>query len=141
MGNLSEHFNNKDFACLCPACRGEYKVHLGLVGALEQIGDHFRKKVRISSAFWCDTYYEKLDKKSKRSFHTMGKAAHIYIDGISPQVLFKYAETVPELRGMVFYPKEKFIHIDTRAGDPIRLVKEGNDYIQLTPEKRSKYEL
>ena len=141
MGNLSEHFNNKDFACRCPACKGEYRVHLGLVGALEQIGGHFRKRVRIQSAFWCDDFWEKLKRSSKKSFHTKGKAAHITMDGVSPQDLFKYAETIPELRGMVFYPKENYIHIDTRPGDPVRLVKEGSDYLPLTSEKRARYGL
>lgn len=140
MGNLSEHFNHKDFACRCPECKGEYRVHLGLVGALEQIGGHFRKKVRIDSAYWCDAYHEKLN-KPKRSLHTMGKAVHIHIEGISPQDLFKYAETIPELRGVGFYPKEKWIHIDTRQGNPVRFVKEGSDYLPLTPEKRARYGL
>jgi Peptidase M15 len=140
MGNLSEHFNNKDFACRCPECKGEYKVHLGLVGSLEQIGGHFRKKVRIASAFWCDKFHEK-QAKLKLSLHTKGKAAHIGIDGVSPQDLFKYAETIPELRGMVFYPDKDYIHIDTRQGDPVRLVKEGKDYIPLTSEKRTKHGL
>ena len=25
MGNLSDHFNHKDFACRCPECKGEYE--------------------------------------------------------------------------------------------------------------------
>ncbi|MFH1361059.1 MAG: D-Ala-D-Ala carboxypeptidase family metallohydrolase [bacterium] len=140
MGNLSEHFNNKDFACRCPECRGEYKVHLGLVGALEQIGSHFHKKINIASAFWCDDFHEKQN-KTKRSFHTKGKAAHIFIEGVNAQELFKYAETIPELRGLVFYPQEKFIHVDTRPGDPARTVKEGNNYNALTSDKRAKYGL
>ncbi|PIS30815.1 hypothetical protein COT42_02405 [Candidatus Saganbacteria bacterium CG08_land_8_20_14_0_20_45_16] len=140
MGNLSEHFNNKDFACNCPECRGEYKIHLGLVGALEQIGSHFKKKVRIVSAYWCDAFHEKQN-KPKRSFHTKGKAAHIIIDGTSPQELFKFAETVTELRGLVYYPKEPYIHVDTRPENQARLVKEGSDYLALTPDKREKYGL
>ncbi|MFA6548663.1 MAG: D-Ala-D-Ala carboxypeptidase family metallohydrolase [Candidatus Margulisiibacteriota bacterium] len=140
MGDLSEHFNHKDFACRCRECRDEYRVHLGLVGALEDIGGHFRKKVRVVSAFWCDTFFEKQN-KPKRSLHTMGKAAHINMDGISPQDLFKYAETVPELRGLVFYPNETWIHVDTRQGEPVRLVKEGGEYHPLTAERRAKYGL
>jgi hypothetical protein len=140
MGNLSEHFNHKDFACKCPECKGEYKIHLGLVGALEQIGAHFKKKVKVLSAYWCDAYYEKL-KRERRSSHTQGKAAHIAIDGVSLQELFKYAETIPELRGLGFYPKEDFIHVDTRSGDPVRFVKEGSDYLPLTPDKRAKHGL
>ena len=140
MGDLSSHYNNRDFACRCPECRGEYRVHLGLVGALEQIGAHFRKRVRILSAYWCDAYHEKQN-KTKRSFHTKGKAAHIAIDGVSLQDLFKFAETVPELRGVGLYPKDNFIQVDTRPGDPVRFVKEGSDYHQLTPDKRAKYGL
>ena len=140
MGNLSEHYNNKDFACTCPECRGEYKVHLGLVGALELIGGHFRKKVRIVSGFWCESFFEK-QKKPRVSFHCKGKAAHIMIEGVPPQELFKFAETIPELRGVGFYPNELWIHIDTRPGDPVRFIKEGNDYSPLTTEKRARYSL
>ncbi|MFH1542155.1 MAG: DUF882 domain-containing protein [bacterium] len=140
MGNLSEHYNHKDFACQCPNCRGECKVHLGLVGALEMIGGNFRKKVRVVSAYWCDDYYES-QKRTKKTAHTKGKAAHIKIEGITNQELFKYCETIPELRGVGFYPNADFIHIDTRDGDPVRFVKEGNDYFPLTNEKRARYGL
>ncbi len=141
MGNISEHFNNSDFACKCPVCRGAYRVHLGLIGALEMMGSHFCKKVQVVSGFWCDDFHEKQN-KPKRSFHTKGKAAHIKIEGVSPQDLFKFAETIPELRGLVFYPGQDFIHVDTRQADePIRVVKEGANYVLLTPEKRAKYGL
>ncbi|MFH1826062.1 MAG: DUF882 domain-containing protein [bacterium] len=141
MGNLSEHFNHKDFACPCNRCRGEYRIHLGLVGALEQIGGHFHKKVQVVSGYWCESFYESLQRSGRLSFHVRGKAAHIMIEGIPNQELFKYAETLPELRGVGFYPKENFIHVDTRTGDPVRFVKEGNDYHSLTSEKRSRYGL
>lgn len=140
MGDLSEHYNHKDFICHCPQCKGEYKIHLGLVGALESIGGFFRKKVRIVSAYWCEDFHEKLN-RPKQSFHTKGKAVHIAIDGVPPQEIFKFCETLPELTGIGFYPKETFIHIDTRGGDPVRFVKEGNEYHVLTPEKRSHYGL
>ena len=140
MGNLSEHFSNQDFACQCPECKGAYKIHLGLVGALEQIGAHFKKKVRVLSGYWCDAYEEKLN-KPKISLHNKGKAAHIAVEGVTPQELFKYAETLEELRGVGFYPKEDFVHVDTRPGDPARYVKEGNEYLPLTAEKRAKYGL
>jgi len=140
MGNLSEHFNHKDFVCRCPECKEEYKIHLGLVGALEMLSSHFRKRVRILSGFWCEAYLEKI-KKGRRSFHNSGKAAHIQIDDVSPQEVFKIAETIPELKGVGFYPQENFVHVDTRAGDPVRWVKEGNDYLPLTADKRAKYGL
>lgn len=140
VGNLSDHFNHKDFACQCPDCRGEYKIHLGLVGALELIGEHFRKKVRVVSAYWCESFHEK-HKQTKKSSHLKGKAAHIKIDGVTTQELYKFAETIPELRGMIFYPNADFIHVDTREGEPQRFVKEGSEYVLLTPDKRARYGL
>jgi len=140
MGNLSPHFNHKDFACHCPECKGEYRIHLGLVGALEMISDHFRKNVRIVSGFWCDAYHETLS-RHKRSFHNRGKAVHFWVENVPLPEVFKFAETLPELRGLGFYPKENFIHADTRPGDPVRYVKEGLAYIPLTPDKRAKYGL
>jgi uncharacterized protein YcbK (DUF882 family) len=140
MGDISEHYNNKDFSCHCSECKGEYKVHLGLVGALELLSVHFQKKPRILTGYWCEAYQEKLNKE-RRSYHNMGKAAHIQMDGVSLQELFKFAETIPELRGVGLYPGENLIHVDTRPGDPVRWVKEGKEYLPLTPEKRSKYGL
>ena len=105
MGNLSEHFNHKDFKCNCPQCRGEeFKIHLGLVGALEMIAEHFQKPVKVLAGYWCEDYYESL-KREKISLHVKGKAAHIAIDGVPLNELFKFAETVPELNGIGFYPQ------------------------------------
>ena len=48
MGDLSEHFNHRDFTCHCKQCKWkEFKIHLGLVGFLEQIGTHFDKKMKV----------------------------------------------------------------------------------------------
>ena len=142
MGNLSEHFDQKDFVCRCPECKGqEYKIHLGLIGALEMIAEHFKKKVEVLSGFWCESYYESL-KKDKRSFHLKGKAAHIRIEGVSPAEIFKFAESIPELRGVGLYIKEGFVHVDTRPEEKKGMwVKDGGKYIPLTPEVRRKYNL
>lgn len=142
MGDLSEHFNHKDFVCRCPACRGEeFKIHLGLVGALEQIANHFNKKVIVLSGFWCDAYYESL-KKERRSYHNMGRAVHISIEGASPQDIFKFAESIPELHGIGLYPNEGFVHLDTRPKEKAaQWVKEGSSYNSLSVEKRKQYNL
>ncbi|MFA4967087.1 MAG: DUF882 domain-containing protein [Candidatus Margulisiibacteriota bacterium] len=142
MGDLSEHFNYKDFNCKCPQCKGEgFKIHLGLVGALEMIAEHFQKQVKVISAFWCDDYYESL-KREKVSYHLKGKAVHIAIDGVPPNELFKYAETIPEINGIGLYPQEGFVHLDTRPLEKRDLwVKDGERYIPLTPEKRKQYGL
>jgi uncharacterized protein YcbK (DUF882 family) len=142
MGDLSYYFNHRDFTCKCSACQGkEYKIHLGLVGALELISSHFRKRAKILSGYWCDDYLEKL-KSEKRSYHNYGKAAHIMIDGIPLNELFKFVETIEELFGIGFYPKEGFIHIDTRPKEKAaKWVKDGTNYLPLTQELRNKYNL
>lgn len=140
MGNLSEHFNHQDFACHCSECKKEYRIHLGLVGALEAIADHFQKRPAILSAYWCDAFHEK-KKKEHRSYHAGGKAVHLAIEGVPLVELFKFAETLPELRGLGYYPEENFIHLDTRPKDPAKWVKEGGSYIPLTADKRARYGL
>lgn len=142
MGKLSENFNSEDFKCKCGVCKGEgFKFHLGLVGALEMIAEHFKKKPEVITAFWCEKYFDSL-KKSHKSYHTRGKAAHIRIEGVTLKELFVFAETIPGLNGLGFYPKENFIHIDTRPAEKKEVwVKEGESYSPLTSDKKSLYGL
>lgn len=144
MGNLSEHFNHKDFVCRCTLCRGEYKIHLGLVGALELLAIHFGKIPKIVEAFRCEALGDKYDIPRKNS-HRLGKAAHIKFDGINPADVFKFAETIPEIKGIGYYPDDGFIHIDTRSNekDPERSewVKENGKIFALNQENKAKYGL
>jgi hypothetical protein len=142
MGDLSEHFSHKDFICHCPECKGgEYKIHLGLVGALEMIAEHFQKPVKVVMGYWCEAFNEKL-KKERLSFHVKGKAAHIAIEGVPLNELFRFAETITELHGLGFYPQENFIHVDTRPVErKDAWIKEGERYSPLSTEKRKQYGL
>jgi hypothetical protein len=142
MGDLSYHFNHRDFTCKCSVCQGkEYKIHLGLVGLLEFISEHFRKRINVLSGYWCDAYMEAL-KSEKRSYHNFGKAAHISIPGVTFNELFKFAETVEGIFGIGFYPQKGFVHIDTRPKEKAaKWVKEGNNYLPLTQDLRNKYKL
>ncbi len=142
MGDLSEHFSHRDFRCSCKECRGEgYKIHLGLVGILEAIFEHFQKPVKILSAFWCEAYNEKL-KKEKLSYHVKGKAVHIQVEGVALAEVFKFVETIPEINGLGFAPQEGYLHIDTRPlAKKESWVKEGDRYSPITPEKRKQYGL
>jgi len=144
MGNLSEHFNNRDFACRCGQCRGQLRVHLGLVGALEAISDHFRRVPRVVDAFRCEFYAEKHD-TPKKNAHRMGKAAHIQVEGAGLKDVYLFAKSLPEICGLGFYPSENCIHIDTREtknpGEKDEWVKEGGKIAVLTSDLRSKYGL
>ena len=142
MGNLSDHFNHDDFKCRCDLCKGEeFRIHLGLVGILEMIAEHFKKNVIVGSAYWCEKYHESLQ-RNRKSYHTSGKAVHIRIDDVPIAELFKFAETIPGVLGLGFYPKENFIHIDTRPEEKKETwVKEGESYLPMTAEKRRQYGL
>jgi hypothetical protein len=141
MGNLSENFNHRDFACKCPECRGEYRIHLGLVGMLEQIAVNFKKRPKIISAYYCDRYTEKLN-RDKLSWHSKGKAVNFTLEGVPVADVFKYAEKIDGINGLGFYPEENMIHIDTR---PIEKkdawIREKGRYAPLTADKRAQYGL
>ncbi|OGC10430.1 hypothetical protein A3D23_07185 [candidate division WOR-1 bacterium RIFCSPHIGHO2_02_FULL_53_26] len=141
MGNLSEHFNHKDFACQCPECKGEYRIHLGLVGILEEIAVHFKKRPRVIAGFYCAEYLEKLNRE-KISYHSKGKAANIALEGVPAAELFKYAETIPGVNGLGFYPEENAVHLDTRPPEKKEAwLKERGKYYPLTSDKRAQYGL
>lgn len=141
MGDLSEHYNHRDFACRCPECKGEFRIHLGLVGILEMLAVHFKQRPKVVSAFFCEAYSEKL-KRERPSFHTKGKAVNISLEGIPTNEIFKFAETIPGVNGLGFYPEENMIHLDTR---PIEKkdawIKEKGKYSPLSSEKRLQYGL
>jgi len=144
MGNLSEHYNHKDFACRCGDCKGDIKVHLGLVGALEQIGYQYKRTPRIVEAYRCEIYGDKHN-MLKKNAHRMGKAAHIYVEGVPLPELYKFVCTIPEIRGIGVYPKENFLHIDTRTLDKEELREEwyheGEKNLPLTAEAKAKFNL
>jgi len=142
MGNLSEHFSYNDFVCRCESCKGkgEYKIHLGLVGGLELLISFVKKPIRIITGFRCEESSEKTI-GSKKSYHTQGKAANISVEGISLPQLFKAAEQIPEFRGIGFYPNENFIHVDTRAGEREEWIKEHGKYAPMIREKKRQYNI
>lgn len=141
MGDLSENYNHRDFACRCPECKGEFRIHLGLVGILEMLAAHFKKRPKIVSAFFCEAYSEKL-KRERPSFHTKGKAVNISLEDIPANEVFKFAETIPGVNGIGFYPEENMVHLDTRPVEKKDAwIKEKGRYSPLSSDKRLQYGL
>ncbi len=143
MGNLSEHYNHQDFFCRCDECKknNEYKIHLGIVGALELLSTNIGRHVKVLSAFRCEALNEKLG-GGRKSHHIYGKAAHIFVDGMPPKELFKKAREIPEIKGLGLNTEEGTVHIDLRNEEARQeWVKENGKYITLTPEKKRTYGL
>ena len=88
------------------------KEHLTL---LQKIRDHFGKAVNINSAFRTASHNARQKKASKHSQHLYGKAADIWIAGVSVDALAAYAETLlPGKGGIGRYYTDGFVHVDVR---------------------------
>ena len=144
MGNLSEHFNQRDFSCRCGSCKFQTRIHLGLVGALEAIAENFKKTPIIHEGYRCEMASEKKSDMKKNS-HRLGKAAHITILGLPVEELFKFARTLPEVNGLGINFNQGVVHIDTRelnkTGEREEWIKDGDKIIPLTNDLKAKYNL
>ena len=143
MGNLSEHFNHQDFFCRCEACKAskEYKIHLGLVGVLEALAVKLNKPIKIKMAFRCEAENERLG-GGRKSFHLRGKAAHIYVEGMQPQELFKHLREIEDVKGLGLNLDDGTVHVDLRpVPEREEWVKEKGKYITLTADKKHIYGL
>lgn len=110
---LSNHFRLREFACNC-GC-STVLVDDVLLGYLQQIRDHFGKAVCVTSAYRCARHNAAVGGASG-SFHVKGQAADIYIPGIAPVEIAKFAESIGVKR-IGLYEKadcgDDFVHIDT----------------------------
>ena len=115
MGDLSEHFSRKEFACKC-GC-GKADVSPELVKKLEL----FRalcggKPMHINSACRCEKH-NKASGGAPRSQHLLGRAADVRkIPGMSIDEMAKHAEEAG-FDGIGKY--RSFVHVDVR-GKPAR---------------------
>ena len=118
---LSKNFHVREFKCN----DGSDPIFIDseLVELLQKIRDHFGQPVHINSAYRTAAY--NLSKKvggAKFSQHQYGKAADIYIQGVSIYVMAAYVETLmPNKGGVGTYPIKAgvrdcaFVHVDVRA--------------------------
>jgi uncharacterized protein YcbK (DUF882 family) len=83
-------------------------LHPALILALQTIRDHVGKPIRINSAFRSPTHNKAIGGASN-SLHTLGLAADIVIDGMTPIEVASLASDMG-LGGIKAYPT--FTHID-----------------------------
>ena len=112
---LSTNFNSSEFDCHGSGCCSSTLVDDKLVTYLQQIREHFGKPVNISSGYRCATHNKNIGGATK-SRHSKGQAADIYISGVAPAEIAKYAESIGIL-GIGLYETNSdgfFVHVDTR---------------------------
>lgn len=113
---LSANFNSNEFDCHGSGCCSSTLVDDKLVTYLQQIREHFGKPVNISSGYRCETHNKNVG-GATGSRHAKGQAADIYITGVTPAEIAKYAESIGIL-GIGLYETNSdgfFVHIDTRT--------------------------
>ena len=113
---LNTNFKSTEFDCHGSGCCSTTLIDEQLVNYLQNIRNHFNKPVNISSAYRCITHNKKIG-GATGSKHSKGQAADIYINGVSPAEIAKYAESIGIL-GIGLYETNSdgyFVHIDTRT--------------------------
>ena len=113
--SLSTNFKSTEFDCHGSGCCTQTKVDDQLVKYLQQIRNHFGKPVNVSSGYRCETHNKNIG-GATGSRHSKGQAADIYISGVTPAEIAKYAESIGIL-GIGLYETDAdghFVHVDTR---------------------------
>ena len=110
---LSKNFKVSEFYCRDGS--DPVFVDSELVTLLQKIRDHFGKAVNINSGFRTAAYNAKQKNAAKYSQHLYGKAADIWIKGVSVDTLANYVETLlPGTGGIGRYYTDGFVHVDVR---------------------------
>ena len=89
-GGISAHFNKTEFRCGCGGryCNGYNgkNVSTSLLNILEKLRSYYGRPIVITSGIRCQKYNDSLRGSIKNSAHIQGKAADIYIRGITDTV-------------------------------------------------------
>ena len=113
---LSANFKSTEFDCHGKDCCTKTEIDSKLINYLQKIREHFGKAVNISSGYRCPVHNKNVG-GATGSRHAKGQAADIYITGVTPIEIARYAENLG-VKGIGLYETEKdgfFVHIDTRT--------------------------
>jgi uncharacterized protein YcbK (DUF882 family) len=116
MGDLSKHFDRAEFRCKGENCApsghgncGQDTIDYELVIILEQVREHFKTPVIISSANRC-AWHNQMEGGVSNSQHVVGRAADIKVKGVHPSDVAEFLED--KASGLGRY--DTFTHLDTR---------------------------
>lgn len=111
---LSPHFRVREFHSKHDPS-DLVKVDERLLTLLENIRNHVGKPVHINSGYRSPEYNKTLKNASPRSQHCHGKAADIWVEGVTPKQIADIAECYLGSSGGIGIYKT-FTHIDVRTG-------------------------
>jgi len=107
--DIAQYFKLSEFAC--PCCK-RVMLHPMLLNKLVEFRAIIKKPLYITSGYRCAEYNQKVG-GIKSSYHLLGLAADIQIEGVSALDLLEYAEIL-NFAGIGLYEKKNFLHLDVR---------------------------
>lgn len=111
---LSPHFRVREFHSKHDPS-DLVKVDTRLLDLLENIRTYVGKPVHINSGYRSPEYNKTLENASPRSQHCYGKAADIWVEGVTPKQIADIAECYLGSSGGIGIYKT-FTHVDVRTG-------------------------
>lgn len=106
--NLTANFKIKEFACKDGS--DAIILHSEFVSKIQQIRTHFGKPLNINSAYRTREHNRR-EGGSSNSFHIKGRAFDLFIKGVNPNDLARYAQSIG-INGIIRYSWG--IHVDSR---------------------------
>lgn len=121
MGDLSEHFSRREFACQGEDCCSHTAVvDERLVAALEDFRAIVGQPIAPHSAFRCLTHNRR-ERSEDRSQHVWGRAVDIHIlAGTTVDAMAAAAEEVDAFKAGAIGLYDWGIHVDVRPNGPVR---------------------
>lgn len=115
MGDLSKHFNRYEFMCRgLDCCDHSAPVTSELIIGLQKLRELAGAPIHINSGFRCNKHNRKID-GSFESFHTLGMAADITCEDLSPRELAKLAEKIEHFKKGGIGVYSTWLHLDVRT--------------------------
>jgi len=119
---LSKNFDEDEFRCQDKSaghnewyfCGGIAVVHPELVEKLQLLRDEVGRPVKITSGYRCPAYNTVIG-GVVNSQHKLGRAADVYVAGMTPGEVAEVAEEIG-FRGIGVYASRNFTHLDVRDG-------------------------
>lgn len=127
---LSDNFRVREFACKCSRCN-EVLVDEVLVDWLQKLRDHFGVPVNINSGYRCEPHNTEVG-GSSQSHHLRGMAADIQVEGVAPETVAIYAESIGIQRVGLY---DSFVHIGSGTKKRFWLGHEGTNVNTFVQEK------
>lgn len=114
MGDLSKNFSRTEYECKCGCGFNTVDVELNRV--MQELCNHYGKKIIITSGNRCAAYNHIVPGAAKDSQHQYGKANDFVVDGVSAVDVFEYLnERYPSKFGIGLYSCPARIHLDVRS--------------------------